>query len=69
MTNKEIIKSILPDARQESHTTGFPRKRYYLIRNGREHMYLAEGETPAQAWKNALPVVLQRAKDAIEKEN
>lgn len=68
MTNKEIVKAILPNAKQESHTTGFPRRRYYLIRNGREYMYIAEGETAAKAWKNALPVVLDIAKKAIKKQ-
>lgn len=66
MSNKEIIQSILPNAKIESHTQGIFKKKYYLIRNGRETMYLAEGETPAKAWKNALPTVLKRAKVAIQ---
>lgn len=66
MSNKDIVKAIFPKARQESYKTGFPQKKYYLIRNGRESMYLAEGETAAKAWKNALPVALKRAAKAVE---
>lgn len=66
MTNKEIVKSILPNAEQESHVAGFERRRYYLIRNGRDSMYLSEGKTVAEAWKNALPVVLEYAKESIK---
>ena len=67
MKSKEIVLSLFPGAKQESHVTGFPRRRYYLIRNNREYMYMAEGETAAKAWKNALPIALGRAKNAIEK--
>ena len=65
MSNKEIIQAILPNAKIESHTQGILKQKYYLIRNGREYMPIADGETPAKAWKNALPYVLQRAKLAI----
>lgn len=69
MTNKEIVKSILPNARQESHKErGFQGKKYYLIRNGRSFAPLAEGYTAAEAWKNTIPIVLEIAKVAIEKE-
>ena len=66
MSNKEIVQTLFPKARIESHKTGFPRYTYYLVRNGREYMYMAEGKTKAQAWKAALPIALRRAADAID---
>ena len=61
MRDKEIVKTLFPKARIELHTTGFPKRRYYLVRDGRKTMYMAEGETPGKAWKNAAEVALEGA--------
>ena len=55
MTNKEIVQLKYPKARAEKHKTNaiIGQKTYWLIRDGRAYMYMAEGETEAQAWKNA----------------
>lgn len=59
---------IYPDAKVESHTTGFPKKRYYLIRRKGAHMYMAEGETSAKAWQAAAERTLHNAKLALNPE-
>ena len=59
MTAKEFVKSKYPNARSESHVTGFPRKRYYLIRDGHAFMYMAEGDTESHAWMNAKKAILR----------
>lgn len=53
MTKKEQLEKICPRIRQESHKGNGFGKKYYLIRNDRDFMYLAEGETPAKAWTKA----------------
>lgn len=54
MTAKEYVRSKLPHARAERHIegriVGVP---YWLIRDGRNTMYLAIGKTESNAWMNA----------------
>ena len=55
MTAKQFVQEKLPNAsaRKYSTRTGFHSYSYYLIRNGNEFMYIAEGETESLAWKAA----------------
>lgn len=58
MTSEEFVKSHLPKAKAEKHTTNRGES-YYLIRDGRATMYLASGETKAKAWKNAKEYIVK----------
>lgn len=50
--NRARVQAAHPDARAERHRT-YGRETYWLIRFGRAFMPFAEGETEAEAWKNA----------------
>ena len=52
MTAKEFVKSKFPKARAESHKTNGGKK-YWLIRNGSDFVYMAQGDTQSKAWVNA----------------
>jgi hypothetical protein len=59
-TAKEFVQTHFPRARAERHKQGNiigMSKSYYLIRDGREVMYMASGDTEAKAWKQAKEVV------------
>ena len=59
-TPKEFVRTYFPRARAERHKQGNIigiSKSYYLIRDGREVMYMASGDTEAKAWKQAKEVV------------
>lgn len=59
-TAKEFVQTHFPRARAERHKQGRIKgmsKSYYLIRDGREYMYMASGDTEAKAWKQAKEVV------------
>jgi hypothetical protein len=65
-TPKEFVKTYFPKARAEKHKYGRivgASKSYYLIRDGREVMYMASGDTEAKAWKQAKEVVLNILKE------
>jgi hypothetical protein len=66
MTAKQFVKSKYPNARCESHKVNGPcGERYYLIRDGREFMYMAEGATESKAWVNAKNSILAREKTKV----
>lgn len=65
MTAKEFVKQHMPNARAERHVQGRIRgmgKPYWLIRNGRETMYFAEGKSESNAWVNAKQRIIQHEK-------
>jgi hypothetical protein len=70
MTAKEFVKERLPNARAERHVNGMivgiP---YWLIRDGRNTMYLASGKTESNAWVNAKKKLLENEKVQITKED
>lgn len=49
---KERVRAIYPNARAERHRT-MGRKVYYLIRDGRAFMPMADGKTEREAWQKA----------------
>ena len=56
MTAKEFVKSKYPNARAEKHKSGLTKgmqETYWLIRDGRNTMYMAEGSTETNAWVTA----------------
>lgn len=61
MTAKEYVKTIIPNAHAERHIegriSGIP---YWLIRDGRNTMYLAVGKTESNAWVNAKNKLKER---------
>ena len=59
MTAKEFVKERFPKTRAEKQTTGNGRI-YWLIRNGRETMYMACGKSESNAWVNAKNMILER---------
>lgn len=62
MTAKEYVKSVYPKARKERHTTG-TNETYYLIRNGNEFMYIADGKTESKAWVKAKEIIINNLKN------
>ena len=54
MTAKEYVKTRYPKSRAERHVEGkIIGKPYWLIRNGNETMYIAQGKSESNAWVNA----------------
>ena len=51
--SKTKVKAIHPDAAAERHRTN-GRQTYWLIRRRGQFMYIADGKTESEAWKNAL---------------
>lgn len=63
MTAKEFVIERVPNAKSERQVRGSVKgfnSTYYLIRDGRNTMYIASGDTESQAWKNAKLVLLER---------
>lgn len=63
MTAKEFVKERYPNARAERHLSGRIKgmqEVYYLIRDGRNTMYMANGKTESNAWVNAKKNILER---------
>ena len=52
MTAKDFVRVHYPLARAEKHSDNYGRK-YFLIRNSSEFMYMASGDTESKAWKEA----------------
>lgn len=66
MTAKEFVKERFPDARAEKQVSGRIKglqEIYYLIRNGRQTMYMASGKTESNAWVNAKKKILSNDRD------
>jgi len=56
MTAKEFVREKFPHARAERQVEGHiigMKKVYWLIRDGRNTMYMAHGKTESNAWVNA----------------
>ena len=56
MTAKEYVKQHYPNAKSERQVSGRIKgmqRIYWLIRDGNQTMYLAEGKTESNAWVNA----------------
>ena len=63
MTAKEFVRERYPRARAEKQRTGSNTtfgETYWLIRNGRETMYMASGKSESNAWVNAKKKILER---------
>lgn len=58
MTSEEFVKEKLPKARAEKHTTG-RKTTYWLIRDGRNTMYIASGYSESNAWVNAKQKLIE----------
>ena len=56
MTSKEFVKEHYPNTRAERQVKGMIKgmqEVYYLIRDGRNNMYMAIGNSKSNAWVNA----------------
>lgn len=63
MTAKEFVKERYPNARAERQVRGMIKgmqEVYYLIRDGRNTMYMASGKSESNAWVNAKKDILKR---------
>ena len=63
MTAKEFVKERYPNARDERQVRGMIKgmqEVYYLIRDGRNTMYMASGKSESNAWVNAKKYILER---------
>ncbi len=63
MTAKEFVKERYPNARAERQVRGMIKgmqEVYYLIRDGRNTMYMASGKSESNAWVNAKKNILER---------
>lgn len=63
MTAKEFVKERIPNARSERQVSGMIKgmqEVYYLIRDGRNTMYIASGKTESNAWVNAKKFILSK---------
>ena len=58
MKAKDFVKSRMPTARAERQTTR-GKQSYWLIREGRETMWFADGNTESNAWMNAKKRILE----------
>ena len=63
MTAKEFVKERYPNAMAERQVRGMIKgmqEVYYLIRDGRNTMYMASGKSESNAWVNAKKYILER---------
>jgi len=56
MTAEQFVKKHYPNARCEKQKTNGGES-YYLIRDGRNTMYMASGKTKSNAWSNAKKTI------------
>lgn len=62
MTAKEFVLSRFPNAKSERHTIGRVKgmqSTYYLIRDGKNTMYMASGDTESIAWRHAKERIIE----------
>lgn len=62
MTAKEFVKEKYPNARVEKQIRGRIKgmqEIYYLIRDGRNTMYMASGKSKSNAWVNAKKLIME----------
>ena len=62
MTAKEFVKEKYPNARSEKQSKN-TKEVYYLIRDGRNTMYMASGNSESNAWVNAKKRILDELKN------
>lgn len=63
MKAKDFVKERYPNASAEKHIKGMIKglqEVYYLIRDGRQTMYMAIGKSESNAWVNAKKNILKR---------
>lgn len=61
MTAKEFVKERFPNARAEKQVQGMIKgmqETYYLIRDGKNTMYMARGKSESNTWVNAKKNIL-----------
>lgn len=62
MTSKEFVKEKYPNARAEKQIRGRVKgmqEVYYLIRDGRNTMYMAYGTSESNAWVHAKKLIIE----------
>lgn len=62
MTAKEFVKNKIPNARAERHVRGMIKgmqEVYWLIRDGNNTMYFANGKSQSNAWVNAKKRIIE----------
>lgn len=67
MTAKEFVKEKMPNAKAERHVSGRVKGMqsvYWLIRDGRDSMWFAEGTSESNAWVNAKKRIIERDNQA-----
>jgi hypothetical protein len=61
MTAKEFVLTHYPKARAERHKGNGPfAESYWLIRDGKQWMYMADGKTESNAWVKAKRLVVEK---------
>ena len=63
MTAKEFVKERFPNVRAEEQVRGMIKgmqEKYYLIRDGRNTMYMASGKSESNAWVNAKKCIIEK---------
>lgn len=71
MTAKEYVQSYLPKARAERQVSGRIKGMqtvYWLIRDGRETLYIESGNTESNAWVNAKKWVMENQDEILRKQ-
>lgn len=66
MKAKDFVKQKMPLAKAERQTTR-GKDQYWLIRNGRETMYFASGNSESNAWVNAKQRIIEQETDERDK--
>lgn len=62
MTAKKFVRERMPNARAERQVSGMIKGMetvYWLIRDGRNTMYYAQGKTESNAWVNAKKKLIE----------
>jgi hypothetical protein len=68
MTAEEYVKLAMPNARAEKYKAGrIVGNTYWLIRDGRNTMYFASGNSKSKAWVNAKIRLKEKVKHNLEK--
>ncbi len=69
MTAKEFVKVMFPKAIAERQVNG-RHEVYWLIRNGRNTMYMANGKSESNAWVNAKQSIMKglKALESLDKQ-
>ena len=65
MTAKQFVLSQYPKAKAERLKIHSYRT-YWIIRNNRATMYMAEGKTEKEAWKNAKNLIIKKQQESLQ---